>query len=53
MVDCVNPLGFDELGAYALHVEEGSAAQQAAAVLPGARVVGAFNHVSAVQLERC
>jgi NADPH-dependent F420 reductase len=51
VVDCVNPLGFDELGAYALHVEEGSAAQQAAAVLPGARVVAAFNHVSAVQLN--
>jgi NADPH-dependent F420 reductase len=51
VVDCVNPLGFDELGAVALHVEEGSAAQQAAAILPDARVVSAFNHVSAVQLN--
>jgi NADPH-dependent F420 reductase len=50
VVDCVNPLGFDKQGAYALAVEEGSAAQQAAAVLPGARVVGAFHHVSAVLL---
>lgn len=50
VVDCVNPLGFDKQGAYALEVEEGSAAQQAAAVLPGARVVGAFHHVSAVLL---
>ena len=50
VVDCVNPLGFDKQGAYGLAVEEGSAAQQAAAVLPGARVVGAFHHVSAVLL---
>ncbi len=50
VVDCVNPLGFDKQGAYALPVEEGSAAQQAAAVLPDSRVVGAFHHVSAVLL---
>jgi NADPH-dependent F420 reductase len=50
VVDCVNPLGFDSRGAYALPVEEGSAAQQAQAVLPGSRVVGAFHHVSAVLL---
>jgi 8-hydroxy-5-deazaflavin:NADPH oxidoreductase len=50
VVDCVNPLGFDKGGAYALPVEEGSAAQQAAAVLPDSRVVGAFHHVSAVLL---
>ncbi len=47
VVDCVNPLGFDKQGAFALPVEEGSAAQQAAAVLPESRVVGAFHHVSA------
>ncbi|MBP2702556.1 NADPH-dependent F420 reductase [Microbispora sp. RL4-1S] len=47
VVDCVNPLGFDKQGAYALPVEEGSAAQQAAAVLTGSRVVAAFHHVSA------
>jgi NADPH-dependent F420 reductase len=51
VVDCVNPLGFDKLGAYALDVEEGSATQQAAAVLPGSTVVGAFHNVSAVLLE--
>jgi NADPH-dependent F420 reductase len=50
VVDCVNPLGFDNKGAYALPVEEGSAAQQAQAVLPGSRVVAAFHHVSAVLL---
>ena len=47
LIDCVNPLCFDERGAYPLPVAEGSAAQQAAAVLPGTRVVGAFHHVSA------
>ncbi|ASU83266.1 NADPH-dependent F420 reductase [Nocardiopsis gilva YIM 90087] len=50
VVDCVNPLGFDKKGPYALTVEEGSAAQQAEAVLPRSRVVGAFHHVSAVTL---
>jgi NADPH-dependent F420 reductase len=47
LVDCVNPLGFDARGAYALPVAEGSAAQQAAALLPSSRVVAAFHHVSA------
>ncbi|GAA1005542.1 NADPH-dependent F420 reductase [Acrocarpospora pleiomorpha] len=50
VVDCVNPLGFDKQGAYPLVVEEGSAAQQAAALLPASRVVAAFHHVSAVLL---
>ncbi|GAA0357762.1 NADPH-dependent F420 reductase [Actinoallomurus spadix] len=50
VIDCVNPLGFDKQGAYALPVEEGSAAQQAAAALPGSTVVAAFHHVSAVTL---
>ncbi|HEU4424551.1 MAG TPA: NADPH-dependent F420 reductase, partial [Pilimelia sp.] len=47
VVDCVNPLGFDKQGPYALAVPEGSAAQQAAALLPESRVCAAFNHVSA------
>ena len=50
MIDCVNPMGFDKRGAYPLPVAEGSAAEQAAAVLPGSRVVGAFHHVSSVLL---
>jgi 8-hydroxy-5-deazaflavin:NADPH oxidoreductase len=50
VVDCVNPLGFDHHGAYSIAVPEGSAAQQAAAVLPASTVVGAFHHVSAVVL---
>ena len=51
VVDCVNPLGFDKQGAYALRVTEGSATQQAAAILTDSTVVGAFHNVSAVLLE--
>jgi NADPH-dependent F420 reductase len=47
----VNPLGFDKQGAYALKVEEGSATEQAAALLPDSTVVGAFHNVSASLLE--
>ncbi|ROT31382.1 NADPH-dependent F420 reductase [Micromonospora sp. HM5-17] len=47
VVDCVNPLGFDKHGPYPLSVPEGSAVQQAAALLPDSRVCAAFNHVSA------
>ena len=47
VIDCVNPLGFDAKGAYVLPVPEGSAAQQAASVLPDSTVVAAFHHVSA------
>jgi NADPH-dependent F420 reductase len=47
VVSCVNPLGFDKQGPYALEVQAGSAAEEAAALVPGARVVGAFHHVSA------
>ncbi|MEU3885742.1 NADPH-dependent F420 reductase [Streptomyces sp. NPDC029041] len=50
VIDSVNPLGFDSMGAYALHPEEGSAAQQAAALLPEARVTAAFHHLSATVL---
>ncbi|WP_306320900.1 MULTISPECIES: NADPH-dependent F420 reductase [unclassified Streptomyces] len=51
VVDCVNPLGFDKKGAYALKPEEGSAAEQAAALLPDSRVAAAFHHLSAVLLS--
>ncbi len=50
VIDCVNPLGFDKTGPYALPVLEGSAAQQAAQLLPESRVTAAFHHVSAVIL---
>ncbi|MEU3980645.1 NADPH-dependent F420 reductase [Streptomyces sp. NPDC026672] len=51
VVDCVNPLGFDKKGAYAIKPVEGSAAEQAAALLPDARVTAAFHHLSAVLLQ--
>lgn len=50
VVDCVNPLAFDKQGAFALDVAEGSAAEQAASILTGSRVVAAFHHISAVLL---
>ncbi|WP_242585679.1 NADPH-dependent F420 reductase [Streptomyces sp. MST-110588] len=51
VIDCVNPLGFDKKGAYALKPQEGSAAEQAAALLPDSRVTAAFHHLSAVLLQ--
>jgi 8-hydroxy-5-deazaflavin:NADPH oxidoreductase len=50
VIDCVNPLGFDQRGPYPLQVAEGSAAQRAAALLPDSQVIAAFHHVSAVLL---
>lgn len=50
VIDCVNPLGFDERGPYPLQIAEGSAAQRAAALLPDSPVVAAFHHVPAVIL---
>jgi NADPH-dependent F420 reductase len=50
VIDCVNPLGFDGKGAYPLEVPEGSAAEQAAALLPESTIVAAFHHISAVLL---
>ena len=47
IIDCVNPLGFGKQGHFALAVPEGSAAQQAEAILPESRVTAAFHHVSA------
>jgi NADPH-dependent F420 reductase len=50
VISCVNPLGFDKQGPYGLDVPGGSAAETAAALVPSARVVGAFHHVSAPSL---
>jgi 8-hydroxy-5-deazaflavin:NADPH oxidoreductase len=44
VVDVINPLGRDERGVYPLEVPEGSAAEQAQALLPAARVTAAFHH---------
>jgi NADPH-dependent F420 reductase len=51
VVDCVNPLGFDQRGPYPLRVASGSAAQEAAQLLPESTVIAAFHHVSAVLLD--
>jgi hypothetical protein len=51
VIDCVNPLGFDQRGPFGQVVPEGSAAQQAQALLPESRVTAAFHHVSAVLLD--
>jgi 8-hydroxy-5-deazaflavin:NADPH oxidoreductase len=50
VISCVNPLGFDKQGPFGLDVPGGSVAETAAALAPGARMVGAFHHVSAVNL---
>ena len=51
VVDCVNPLGFDKQGPFALSVPAGSAAQEAQQLLPESTVIAAFHHVSAVLLD--
>lgn len=51
VIDCVNPLGFDSKGAYVLPVSDGSACEEAQAMLPDSIVTGAFHHLSAVHLE--
>ena len=52
VVSCVNPLAFDKRGAHGRVVDggEGSAAESAQRLAPGATVVGAFHNVSAVLL---
>ncbi|HEU0131819.1 MAG TPA: NADPH-dependent F420 reductase [Mycobacteriales bacterium] len=50
VVDCVNPMAFDKRGAVPVDVREGSAAEQTASLVPGARVVSAFHDVSARRL---
>lgn len=49
VISCVNPLGFDKRGPYGLDVQC-SAAESTAALVPTARVVGAFHHVAAASL---
>ncbi len=51
VIDCVNPLGFDKQGPYALVVPAGSAAQEAQQALPDSTVIAAFHHVSAALLD--
>lgn len=50
VVDCVNPMEFGQGGPRMIAVPEGSAAEEAAAVLPESTVVSAFHDVSARKL---
>ncbi|WP_436700512.1 NADPH-dependent F420 reductase [Nocardioides sp. BYT-33-1] len=52
VISCVNPLAFDKRGAHGRVIDggEGSAAESAQRLAPGATVVGAFHNVSAVGL---
>ncbi|MEU2599057.1 NADPH-dependent F420 reductase [Streptomyces hirsutus] len=47
VISCVNPLGFDKGGPYGLPVAAGSAAEEAAGIVPSATLVGAFHHLAA------
>jgi NADPH-dependent F420 reductase len=51
VVDCVNRIGFDKQGPYAIPVPDGSSAQEAARILSDSTVIGAFHHVSSVLLD--
>jgi 8-hydroxy-5-deazaflavin:NADPH oxidoreductase len=51
VVDCVNRIGFDKQGPYAIPVPAGSSAQEAAQILPDSIVIGAFHHVSSTLLD--
>ena len=50
VVSTVVPMGFDQRGPHPLAVDEGSAAEQCAALLPQARVVSGFQWVPAPKL---
>lgn len=51
VIDCVNRIGFDKQGPYAIGVPAGSSAQEAAEILSDSTVIGAFHHVSAALLD--
>ena len=50
VISCVNPLGFDDRGPFAVDVAEGSAVEHAATLLPASTVIGAFHHIPASML---
>lgn len=51
VVDCVNRMGFDKQGPYAIAVPAGSSAQEAAGILTDSTVIAAFHHVSSALLD--
>jgi NADPH-dependent F420 reductase len=53
VIDCVVPMVWNEdQGPSAVTPEAGSAAEEAAAILPQAKVISAFHHLDARQLQR-
>jgi 8-hydroxy-5-deazaflavin:NADPH oxidoreductase len=52
LIDVVVPMLWDQDGPKAVDIEEGSAAQQARALLPNAKVVSAFHHLDAHELQK-
>jgi NADPH-dependent F420 reductase len=52
LVDLVVPIIFDQDGAKAIDFEDGSAAQQARRLVPEAKVVSAFHHLDASELQK-
>ncbi len=52
VIDVVVPMVFDKDGPRAIEVEEGSAAQQARAVLEKAKVLSGFHHLDATELQK-
>jgi len=50
VVSCGNPLSFDRCGPVPVRIPDGSAAQECQRLLPEARVISAFQNVSAVKL---
>lgn len=51
VVSCANPMRVDERGPLPVRVRDGSAAEECQRLLPAARVVSAFQNVSAVVLR--
>ena len=52
VIDVVVPMLFDQDGPKAVVLDEGSAAQQAMALLPNAKVVSGFHHLDATELQK-
>jgi 8-hydroxy-5-deazaflavin:NADPH oxidoreductase len=50
VVSVISPLAFDEAGPYMPEVPDGSAAEEAARLLPGARIVSGFHDIAARKL---
>ncbi|MGO1544093.1 MAG: NADPH-dependent F420 reductase [Gulosibacter sp.] len=52
VISCVNPLAFDKRGPVGMQIEDLSAAEEAARLLPESTLAGAFHHLSAVNLHK-